>query len=170
MSVLFGLLFEERARSHALKFITLLMKVPPRSEEDRAAKSAVFVRYLETLPRARADIFEGGSSEGLLHDLLMGIREVVSADPPYYQKLFLEGECFVQIVSLLGGDHPAGVGESLCLEVLSTLTKLLAGNDACKAGFRDLVGPWLSHAAEGARRAARRGADTWPSWRRSWTC
>lgn len=141
VGVLFDLLLEERARLYALRYITLLMKVTPHSDEDRIAKSAVFVRYLETLPRAWAEIRDSdGPDESILHDLLMGIREVVSADPPYYQNLFLEGECFVQIVSLLGGDHPAEVGESLCLEVLATLTKLLAGNDACKAGFRALVG------------------------------
>ena len=41
-------------------------------------------------------------------------------------------ECFVQVVNLLNFDYEAGAGEDLCEGVLSTLTALLAGNEASR--------------------------------------
>ena len=50
----------------------------------------------------------------------------------YYQALFRDGECFLHIVSLLNGNLDEANSEKLVLNVLQTLTCLLAGNDASK--------------------------------------
>jgi hypothetical protein len=50
----------------------------------------------------------------------------------YYQNLFRNGECFLHIVSLLNGTFDEAVGEQLVLNVLRTLTALLAENDESK--------------------------------------
>lgn len=50
----------------------------------------------------------------------------------YYQNLFRNGECFLHIVSLLNGTFDEAVGEQLVLNVLQTLTTLLAENDESK--------------------------------------
>jgi len=50
----------------------------------------------------------------------------------YYQELFRDGECFIHIVSLLNGVLDTENGEKLVLDVLQTLTSLLANDDASK--------------------------------------
>jgi len=50
----------------------------------------------------------------------------------YYQALFRDGECFLHVVSLLNSDLDEGNGERLVLNVLQTLTHLLANNDTSK--------------------------------------
>lgn len=50
----------------------------------------------------------------------------------YYQTLFRDGECFLHVVSLLNGNLDEANGEKLVLNVLQTLTCLLASNDASK--------------------------------------
>lgn len=52
--------------------------------------------------------------------------------PQHYQALFRDGECFLHVVSLLNGNLDESNGEKLVLNVLQTLTCLLAGNDASK--------------------------------------
>lgn len=50
----------------------------------------------------------------------------------YYQALFRDGECFLHVVSLLNGNLDEANAEKLVLNVLQTLTCLLANNDASK--------------------------------------
>lgn len=50
----------------------------------------------------------------------------------YYQALFRDGECFLHVVSLLNSDLDEANGEKLVLNVLQTLTYLLASNDTSK--------------------------------------
>jgi hypothetical protein len=50
----------------------------------------------------------------------------------YYQALFRDGECFLHVVSLLNSDLDEENGERLVLNVLQTLTRLLANNDTSK--------------------------------------
>lgn len=50
----------------------------------------------------------------------------------YYQALFRDGECFLHVVSLLNSDLEEANGEKLVLNVLQTLTCLLASNDVSK--------------------------------------
>lgn len=52
--------------------------------------------------------------------------------PQYYQALFRDGECFLHVVSLLNSNLDDANGEKLVLNVLKTLTCLLASNDASK--------------------------------------
>ncbi|KAL5207579.1 hypothetical protein ABZP36_032014 [Zizania latifolia] len=68
------------------------------------------------------------------------MRKIIMIDCVYYQNLFCNGECFLHIVSLLNGTFDEAVGEQLVLNVLQTLTVLLAENDESKAAFRMLVG------------------------------
>jgi hypothetical protein len=53
----------------------------------------------------------------------------------YYQALFRDGECFLHVVSLLNGNPDEVNGEKLVLNVLQTLTCLLAGNNASKVAL-----------------------------------
>lgn len=50
----------------------------------------------------------------------------------YYQALFRDGECFLHVVSLLNGNLEEENCEKLVLDVLETLTCLLANNDISK--------------------------------------
>lgn len=50
----------------------------------------------------------------------------------YYQALFRDGGCFLHVVSLLNGTLDEANGEKLVLNVLQTLTCLLASNDVSK--------------------------------------
>jgi len=50
----------------------------------------------------------------------------------YYQALFRDGEGFLHVVSLLNGNLDEVNGEKLVLNVLQTLTCLLASNDSSK--------------------------------------
>lgn len=56
----------------------------------------------------------------------------------YYQALFRDGECFLHVVSLLNGNLDEADGEKLVLNVLQTLTSLLASNDASKVIYFSL--------------------------------
>eukprot|EP00271_Cylindrocystis_brebissonii_P011984 TRINITY_DN3000_c2_g1_i1.p1 TRINITY_DN3000_c2_g1~~TRINITY_DN3000_c2_g1_i1.p1 ORF type:complete len:2905 (-),score=592.76 TRINITY_DN3000_c2_g1_i1:326-8950(-) len=134
MNALFLLLFEAPARSFALKCIMMLLKAPAKSTW---SKVGLFTRYIEAFSPAK--ILQGADASNLLTDLLAGIREVLKVDPKHYQGLFVEGGCFVQIVSLLNEELSPGTGPGLCLDVIATLTELLAHNDASKAALRDCV-------------------------------
>lgn len=45
---------------------------------------------------------------------------------------FRSAECFVQVLNLLNIDYSPEAGTQLCIGVLSTLTSLLAGNEASR--------------------------------------
>jgi len=64
----------------------------------------------------------------------------------YYQALFRDGECFLHVVSLLNSDLDEGKGERLVLNVLQTLTHLLANNDTSKvlSSLLSYVSPFFS--------------------------
>lgn len=134
---LFDLFWEKRLRKHVLQHILGLMKLTPSSEADQIAKLQLCCKYLETFTRAKE--METSFAE-LSIDLLVGMRDVLLINQEYYQTLFRDGECFLHIVSLLNGTLDERTGELLVLNVLQTLTHLLAGNDASKAAFRTLVG------------------------------
>ncbi|KAL3684694.1 hypothetical protein R1sor_002716 [Riccia sorocarpa] len=140
VDALFNLLYEPRSRKFALDHILMLMKLPPKTDEDQDAKMALCLQYLETLPLAQATCRGSGTGISLLISLLAGLREVLQTDLTYYQALFREGECFVHIVSLLNDDHAKETGLQLSLDVVLTLTQLLEGNEASKVAFRSLVG------------------------------
>ncbi|KAJ8762560.1 hypothetical protein K2173_007999 [Erythroxylum novogranatense] len=134
---LFDLFWEEDTRNYVLKYILELMKLAPSSVEDQKAKLQLCSKYLETFTqiKEREKYFVD-----LSIDLLIGMREMLMNDPGYYQTLFRDGECFLHVVSLLNGNLDVANGECLVLNVLQTLTCLLASNDASKAAFRALVG------------------------------
>lgn len=134
---LFDLFKEKTLRKHVLEQIVALYRLPPSSAQDHAAKLQLCSKYLETFTRAKEN--EKDFAE-LSIDLLVNMREIIMIDRVYYQTLFRNGECFLHIVSLLNGTFDEAVGEQLVLNVLQTLTVLLAGNDESKAAFRMLVG------------------------------
>ncbi|KAL2652898.1 hypothetical protein R1flu_021026 [Riccia fluitans] len=140
VDALFNLLYEPRSRKFALDHILMLMKLPPKTDEDQDAKMALCLQYLEALPLAQVACRGTGTGISLLISLLSGLREVLQTDLTYYQALFREGECFVHIVSLLNDDHAKETGLQLSLDVVLTLTQLLEGNEASKVAFRGLVG------------------------------
>eukprot|EP00850_Spirogloea_muscicola_P002934 SM000011S19112 [mRNA] locus=s11:883394:901254:- [translate_table: standard] len=139
VNVLFDLIWEPSVRSWAIQHIILLMKVPMMTSEDRDAKTSVVVKYLEALPRGQSSTIDAGP--GLLLDLLAGLRELVQEDPKLFQEILLECECFVQLASVLNGSYLEAEGQQLGLDVLQTVTHILAGNEACKAALRALLGP-----------------------------
>ncbi|KAJ4830317.1 hypothetical protein Tsubulata_011294 [Turnera subulata] len=134
---LFDLFWEEGMRNHVLEHILDFMKIVPLSEEDQKAKLHLCSKYLETFTQIKE---REKSFAELSIDLLIGMREMLMTDTVYYQALFRDGECFLHIVSLLNGNLDKENGERLVLNVLQTLTCLLASNDESKASFRALVG------------------------------
>ncbi|KAK3423455.1 hypothetical protein EUGRSUZ_F00430 [Eucalyptus grandis] len=134
---LFDLFWEEDLRRCVLNHILDLMKIVPSSAEDQKATLYLCSKYLETFTQIKE---HGKSFVELSIDLLVGIREMVQSNLEYYQALFREGQCFLHVVSLLNGNLDMVKGEELVLNVLQTLTCLLAGNDVSKIAFRALVG------------------------------
>ncbi|XP_031393123.1 BEACH domain-containing protein B isoform X2 [Punica granatum] len=134
---LFELFWEEKLRNHVLKHVLDLMKIIPTSEDDRKAKLYLCSKYLETFTQIRE---REKSFAELSIVLLVGMRDMIRSNPLYFQDLFRDGECFLHVVSLLNGNLDTMMGEELVLNVLQTLTCLLANNDASKAAFRTLVG------------------------------
>ncbi|WVZ77789.1 hypothetical protein U9M48_025613 [Paspalum notatum var. saurae] len=134
---LFDLFQEEYLRKHIMEQVLALFRLPPSSAQDHAAKMQLCTKYLETFTHAKEK--ETDFAE-LSIDLLFNMREIIMIDRLYYQNLFRNGECFLHIVSLLNGTFDEAVGEQLVLNVLQTLTALLADNDESKAAFRLLVG------------------------------
>lgn len=134
---LFDLFWIEGLRDDVLRHILDLMKIIPISEEDKKAKLQLCSKYLEmfTQIKEREKFFVD-----LSVDMLAGMREMLLANQAYYQALFRDGECFLHVVSLLNSDLDEGKGERLVLNVLQTLTHLLANNDTSKAAFRALAG------------------------------
>ncbi|XP_054792696.1 BEACH domain-containing protein B isoform X2 [Prosopis cineraria] len=134
---LFDLFWVEGLRNAVLKEILELMKIVPHSEEDKKAKLQLCSKYMETFNQIKER--EKGFVD-LSIDLLVGMRDLLLTNPAYYQALFHDGECFLHVVSLLNSNLDDANGEKLVLNVLKTLTCLLASNDTSKAAFRALAG------------------------------
>uniref|UniRef100_J3L9U4 BEACH domain-containing protein n=2 Tax=Oryza brachyantha TaxID=4533 RepID=J3L9U4_ORYBR len=133
---LFDLFQEENLRKDVLEQVLALFRLPSSSAQDHTAKLQLCSKYLEAFTRAK----ETDDFAELSIDLLVNMRAIIMIDRMYYQNLFHNGECFLHIVSLLNGTFDEAVGEQLVLNVLQTLTVLLAENDVSKASFRMLVG------------------------------
>uniref|UniRef100_A0A0E0JVW3 BEACH domain-containing protein B n=1 Tax=Oryza punctata TaxID=4537 RepID=A0A0E0JVW3_ORYPU len=133
---LFDLFQEENLRKNVLEQVLALFRLPSASAQDHTAKLQLCSKFLEAFTRAK----EKEDFAELSIDLLVNMREIIMIDRMYYQNLFRNGECFLHIVSLLNGTFDEAVGEQLVLNVLQTLTVLLAENDVSKASFRMLVG------------------------------
>ncbi|KAH1245168.1 BEACH domain-containing protein B [Glycine max] len=134
---LFDLFWVEGLRDDVLRHIVDLMKIMPFSEEDKKAKLQLCSKYLEMFTHLRE---HEKSFVDLSIDLLVGMRDMLQANQAYYQTLFRDGECFLHVVSLLNSNLDEANGEKLVLNVLQTLTCLLASNDTSKAAFRTLAG------------------------------
>ncbi|XP_014501021.1 BEACH domain-containing protein B isoform X2 [Vigna radiata var. radiata] len=134
---LFDLFWVEGLRDDVLGHILNLMKIMPFSEEDKKAKLQLCSKYLEMFTQLKE---RESSFVDLSIDLLVGMRDTLQTNQAYYQTLFRDGECFLHVVSLLNSNLDGANGEKLVLNVLQTLTCLLASNDASKAAFRALAG------------------------------
>ncbi|XP_010474048.1 PREDICTED: BEACH domain-containing protein B-like [Camelina sativa] len=134
---LFELFWEKAVRNNVMKLIIDLMKIRPSCDEDKSAKSQVCSKYLETFTQVKE---RENDFVDLSVDLLAGMRDLIKINSRYYQALFREGECFLHIVSLLNGNLDEANGEKLVLNVLQTLTSLLANNDTSKFAFKALAG------------------------------
>ncbi|XP_057426071.1 BEACH domain-containing protein B isoform X2 [Lotus japonicus] len=134
---LFDLFWIEDLRDDVLRHILDLMKIIPFSEEDKKAKLQLCSKYLEMFTQVKE---REKSFVDLSINLLVGMRDMLQANQAYYQALFRDGECFLHVVSLLNSDLDEANGEKLVLNVLQTLTCLLASNDTSKVAFRALAG------------------------------
>ncbi|WZY72487.1 hypothetical protein YC2023_004727 [Brassica napus] len=134
---LFELFWEKAVRNNVMKHIIHLMKITPLCDEDKTAKLQVCSKYLETFTQVKE---RENDFVDLSVDLLAGMRDLIKTDSRYYQALFRDGECFLHIVSLLNGNFDEANGEKLVLNVLQTLTSLLANNDSSKFAFKALAG------------------------------
>lgn len=134
---LFDLFWIEGLRGDVLRHILDLMKIIQFSEEDRKAKLQLCSKYLEMFTQIKE---REKNFVDLSIDMLAGMRDMLQANQAYYQALFRDGECFLHVVSLLNSDLDDKNGERLVLNVLRTLTCLLASNDTSKAAFRALAG------------------------------
>ncbi|MED6165352.1 hypothetical protein PIB30_098747, partial [Stylosanthes scabra] len=134
---LFNLFWVEGLRQDVLRHILDLMKIVPHSEEDKKAMLQLCSKYLEMFTQIKE---REKSFVDLSIDLLVGMRDLLQANQAYYQALFRDGECFLHVVSLLNGNLDEPNMEKLVLNVLQTLTCLLASNDASKAAFKALAG------------------------------
>ncbi|TKY74425.1 BEACH domain-containing protein lvsC [Spatholobus suberectus] len=134
---LFDLFWVEGLRDDVLRHILDLMKIMPFSEEDKKAKLQLCSKYLEMFTQLKE---RETSFVDLSIYLLVGMRDMLQANQVYYQSLFREGECFLHVVSLLNSNLDEANGEKLVLNVLETLTCLLASNDTSKVAFRALAG------------------------------
>ncbi|KAH1253240.1 BEACH domain-containing protein B [Glycine max] len=126
---LFDLFWVEGLRDDVLRHILDLMKIMPFSEEDKKAKLQLCSKYLEMFTQLKE---REKSFVDLSVDLLVGMRDMLQANQAYYQTLFRDGECFLHVVSLLNSNLDEANGEKLVLNVLQTLTCLLASNDTSK--------------------------------------
>ncbi|XP_052201034.1 BEACH domain-containing protein B isoform X2 [Diospyros lotus] len=133
---LFELFWERGLRNRVLVHILDLMKITPVSEEDQKAMLYLGSKYLETFTHVKER--EKNFAE-LSIDLLVGMRDMLLSNQVFYQALFRDCQCFLHILSLLNGILDED-GEKLVLNVLQTLTCLLASNDVSKVAFRALVG------------------------------
>ncbi|GAB2294234.1 hypothetical protein Dimus_028451 [Dionaea muscipula] len=134
---LFDLFWLEGVRNLILCCIVDIMKSASTTEEDQKAKLQLLSKYLETFTQAKE---KEKDFANISIDLLTGIREMLLMDQLYHQALLRDAGCFLHVVSLLNGTSVVANGEKLVLSVLQTLTVLVAGNEASKAAFRDLVG------------------------------
>ncbi|KAH9690313.1 BEACH domain-containing protein B [Citrus sinensis] len=106
----------------------------------------LFMEFCSIADDARSLVLRNSTCIDCLFDLFWeeGFRNNVQTYildlMKYYQALFRDGECFLHVLSLLNGNFDEANGEKLVLNVLQTLTCLLASNDASKAAFRALVG------------------------------
>ncbi|KAL1821830.1 hypothetical protein ACET3Z_016699 [Daucus carota] len=134
---LFELFWEENLRERVLAYVLDLMKIIPFAKQDRTAGLYLCSKYLETFTHVKER--EKCFTE-LSINLLLGMRGMLLLNQRYYQALFRDGECFLHVVSLLNGNLEEENCEKLVLDVLETLTCLLANNDISKDTFRALVG------------------------------
>ncbi|KAK1395990.1 Beach domain-containing protein b [Heracleum sosnowskyi] len=134
---LFDLFWEENLRDRVLVYILDLMKIIPFADKDQTAKLYLCSKYLETFSHVKE---RGRSCAELSINLLLGMSNALLSDQRYYQALFRDCQCFLQILSLLNGKLEEENDEKLVIIVLETLTCLLTSNDASKDAFRSLVG------------------------------
>ena len=78
----------------------------------------------------------------LLIELLNGIRRVLrdKATLKYHQRKFREVGCFIKIVNLITVEDREDRVVMLCMEVVQTLTALMAGNKKNKEHFSTNIG------------------------------
>ncbi len=90
VELLFRRVWDDWSSQAAIDLIVQLMSVPAKTgaagEQDRASKTELFAKYVETLPRAMEGWAQRGT--GLVHALLLGVRQVVRARSAMEQELF----------------------------------------------------------------------------------
>ena len=90
------------------------MRCAPATEEDKAAKAALYTRYVEALPAALGSWQEAGRPD-IVFLLLAGMREVVAAAPAAHQTLF---RCYFSNCHRGSMGTILGCRLAVCLEVM----------------------------------------------------
>ena len=140
VGALFTLIWEQAFQETALGLVKSLLRLTPSNTDSEIAKSVLFTRYVEALPRAQAEIHTSGLS--LVFLLLEGIQETIVADQAH-QRLFNECETILQVFNLLNEDFTGkseGEGPELCRSVLKTLGYLISGNRQGRKHLERTVG------------------------------
>jgi len=135
---LFSTMWDAEVQNPSLDLILDLMCQKTIGDDERLAKSVLFTRYLEALPRAQSE--RSTSGVNLVLRLLTGIQRVLKEDAGEHQSMFLDAEALLQVSNLLNEDYGPVEGSEVCCEVLETLTALMAGNFEAREKFELLMG------------------------------
>ena len=137
VGALFSLIWEKTFQDIALDMVKDLLKMTPTNTDSEIAKSVLFTRYVEALPRAQVEIHKSGLK--LVFLLLEGIQETINTDMKH-QKLFNECETILHVFNLLNEDFSEEEGPELCSSVLKTLGYLISGNRQGRKHLQRTVG------------------------------
>ena len=135
---LFSTMWDAEVQNLSLDLILDLMCQKTMGDDERLAKSVLFTRYLEALPRAQSERSTSGVK--LVLRLLSGIQRVMKEDAGEHQSMFLDAEALLQVSNLLNEDYGPMEGSEVCCQVLETLTALMAGNFEAREKFELLMG------------------------------
>ncbi|QDZ23815.1 BEACH domain-containing protein [Chloropicon primus] len=137
VGALFSLIWESDLQDCALDMVKDLLKMSPSNTDAEIAKSVLFTRYVEALPRAQMEIHASGLK--LVFMLLEGIQETITADLSH-QHLFNECETILHVFNLLNENFSEDEGPELCRSVLKTLGYLISGNRQGRKHLERTVG------------------------------
>lgn len=137
VGVLFSLVWDSELQDYSLGMVKGLLKMSPMNTDAQIAKSVLFTRYVEALPRAQVEIHTSGLK--LVFLLLEGIQETIAEDASH-QGLFNECETILHVFNLLNEDFSAEEGPELCRSVLKTLGYLISGNHQGRKHLERTVG------------------------------
>ena len=127
----FILLREKKFQHFALNIAIILMSPPNPSKEIYTQMRPIYDIYLKH--------FHSGESFELISLLLLGMRKIANQYPPS-KGIFRECGAFLAIISTLNNECNSDHLPRLCVEVLQTLTALMAFNGKNKQEMKTFIG------------------------------